>query len=327
MSTDTPDIVVLQEKAHGVPSDQCVRTLRDQLPDYEVRLARTPDEERAFIEMASVVVGIDIDEALLKRADRLRLFACASAGLDHIPLDLLAKYDVAVTNASGVHPPNIAEHVLACLLAFARRLPTAWRLQQRRQWRHFGAFDGLTNSTVTIVGLGTIGREVTAMLDGFDVETVGARYTPSKGGPTDEVVGIRSDAFYEALGRTDYLVLACQLTDATRGLIGRRAFRALSPEAVLVNVARGAVIDTDELLAALRDPAGTHIRGAALDVTEPEPLPENHPLWTLDNVIITPHMAGNNPQYWANVGEILVRNLRQVEETGEYTDLENQVLP
>jgi phosphoglycerate dehydrogenase-like enzyme len=235
----------------------------------------------------------------------------------------MAEREVTVTNAAGVHGPNMAEHVIGWLLTFARRHHEGWRRQQRREWRRYKAFGELQDSTVTVVGLGAIGTAIVTRLEGFGVDTIGVRYTPEKGGPTDEVIGFDEDALHDALARTDYLVLCCPLTETTRGLIGRDEFGTLPPDAVLVNVGRGKLVDTDALLWALR---GQHLRSAALDVTDPEPLPEDHPLWRLENVLITPHNAGHTPEYFERLADIVAEAVRTAEETGEWADLPNQVV-
>ena len=190
-------------------------------------------------------------------------------------------------------------------------------------WRHYHAHE-LQGSTVTIVGLGAIGQAVCARLEPFGVETIGVRYSPENGGPTDEVIGFEADEFHGALARTDYLVLACPLTETTRGLIDRAVFRTLDPNAVLVNVARGPVVDTAALVKAIRT---SWIRGAALDVTDPEPLPEDHPIWAFDTLQITPHNAGHTPNYYDRLADIVAENARRFAADGADATLENQVLP
>ncbi|WP_135822737.1 D-2-hydroxyacid dehydrogenase [Halostella litorea] len=313
---DTPDVLVLRKGTHGIPVEEYAAAVRERLPDATVRLARTPDAEREMIGDARYVTGMELDEALLDRATELEVFACAYAGTGHLPMDALSERGVAVTNASGVHGPNIGEHVLGAILSFARRFHEGRRRQERREWRHYRAHE-LQGSTVGVVGLGAIGRAVVDRLEPFGVDTVGVRYSPEKGGPTDEVVGF--DDVGEVAAETDYLVLACPLTDATRGLIGREEFVTMPPEAVLVNVARGPVVDTDALVDALRS---NWIRGAALDVTDPEPLPEDHPLWNLGNVQITPHNAGHTPDYYERLADIVAGNAERLA-AGE--ELENRV--
>jgi len=312
-SIEAPDVLVLRRGTHGMPVDEYVDRLRERLPDRDVRLAETPSEERELAVRAPVVTGMEIDDDLLDHATDLDLFACAYAGTGHLPMDALEDRGVAVTNASGVHGPNIGEHVVGNLLVFARRLHEGWRRQRNREWRHFRAHE-LQDSTVTVVGLGAIGQAVVERLQGFGVDTVGVRYTPEKGGPTDDVVGFEGPEFEDALARTDYLVLACPLTETTRGLIGESELKTLSPEAVLVNVARGPVVDTDALVWALRS---HDLRGAALDVTDPEPLPEDHPLWNLENCLITPHCSGHTPEYYSRLADVVAENVRRLDDGEE----------
>ena len=321
--TDAPDVLVLRKGTHGIPIEQYADAIRDRLPDHTVDLARTPTAEREAIQNATFVTGMTLEEPLLEHADALSVFACAYAGTSHLPLDELEARDVTVTNAAGVHGPNIGEHVLGSMLYFTRRFHVGARRQRRREWRHYKAHE-LQGSTVTVVGLGAIGQAVCERLEPFGVETIGVRYTPETGGPTDEVIGFEGAAFDNALARTDYLVLACPLTETTRGLLDREAFVTIDPSAVVVNVARGPVIETDALVEALRS---NWIRGAALDVTDPEPLPEGHPLWTFENVQLTPHNAGHTPQYYDRLADIVAENRRRIDDDGVDAVLKNQVAP
>jgi len=322
MTAETkPDIVVLRKGTHGMSTDSYVSALRKRLPELNVVYANSPRKEREYIEHAPIATGVEIDEELLEHARNLRLFACAFAGVDHLPMDALEDANVAVTNASGIHAPSIADQALGYLLFYARRLDEGLRRTQNSEWRHYKAYE-LTGSTVTVVGLGAIGTAIVKRLQGFDTHTIGVRYTPEKGGPTDEVLGFDDD-IHDALARTDYLVGASPLTDTTRDLIGEEEFVTLSPESVLVNVARGPIVDTGALTTALQS---EQIRAAALDVTDPEPLPTDHPLWNLENVLITAHNAGHTPKHWERLADILKRNVKHGYRTGEYTGLENQIL-
>ena len=317
MPTDT-DVLVLREGTEGLSMAAYADRLRERLPELEIEHARTPHEERELVEDARVATGIDLDEGLLDRAANLELFACTFAGTDHVPVDVLTERGVAVTNAGGIHAPGIAEQAIGNMLVFARRLHEGWRRKENREWRHFQSHE-FTDSTVTIVGLGAIGQALAKRLQGFEVDTIGVRYTPEKGGPTDEVCGFDEEDFHDALARTDYLAIACPLTETTRGLVDGEAFATLSPTAVLVNAARGGIVDTDALVAALQSEA---IRGAALDVTDPEPLPQKHPLWTLENCLITPHTGGHTPRHWERLADIVARNVERLD-SGE--ELENVV--
>ncbi|MFC7198733.1 D-2-hydroxyacid dehydrogenase [Halospeciosus flavus] len=308
-SADAPDVVVLREGTEGLGMAEYADEIRERLPEADARHARTPHEERELVRHAPVVTGVGIDEGLLDAAEDLELFACAFAGTGHLPEDELERRGVTVTNAGGIHAPGIAEQAIGNVLTFARNLHEGWRRKQNGEWRHFQSFE-LTGSTVTIVGLGSIGQAVAQRLQGFDVDTIGVRYTPEKGGPTDEVIGFEDRPFHDALARTDYLVVACPLTDLTRGLIGEEELATLPPEAVVVNTARGPILDTGAVVEALQTES---LRGVALDVTDPEPLPPDHVLWTLENALVTPHTGGHTPKHWDRLADILAHNYAALE--------------
>jgi len=231
------DIVVLDHKIHGLSAADYAAALRETLPGYDIALARTPAEKSKQLETATVATGYQISETQVESADSLSLFICTFAGTGHLPLETLERNGVTVENASGVHGPNIAEQVLGNILTFVRRLDQGWRQEQRSSWNHYQAGE-LKGSTATVIGQGPIGRTIVDRLNAFDVTTIGVRYTPSKGGPADEVIGFEDADINEALARTDHLVLACPLTDLTAELIDEEALLLLPTHATLVNVAR-----------------------------------------------------------------------------------------
>ena len=310
-------ILVCRGHVHGTDAAQYASALRERLPDHEVEFAATPAEERAALNDATVVTGRAPPPALFEtETDAPSLFACVYAGTDHLDLDELEAAGVAVTNAAGVHGPNVAEHVIGGMLAHARGLLQARTQQRDHEWRSYQTRE-LQGATVTIVGLGAIGTAIADRLQPFGVDLVGVRYTPAKGGPTETVYGF--EEIHAAVEGAEYVVLACPLTETTRGIVDAELFETMSPQAVVINVARGKVVETEALVAALR---WNGIDGAILDVTDPEPLPGEHPLWEFENVLITPHNAGDTPAYYERRAEILAANVTALEEG---TQLRNRV--
>lgn len=295
------DIVVLDHKIHGLSAADYADTLSERLPELDVAFAATPAERESLLQEATVATGYTIDADLVERSETLSLFVCTFAGTGHLPIDALERNGVAVESASGVHGPNVAEQVLGYILTFVRGLDRAWRQQQRAEWNHYQAGE-LRGSTATVVGLGPIGQTIVDRLEAFGVHTIGVRYTPSKGGPADEIIGFDEADLADALRRTDHLVLACPLTETTESLVDDVAISLLPTDATLTNIARGAVVDTDALIEALQT---NKLHGAALDVTDPEPLPASSPLWALSNCHITPHNAGHTPHYWDRCAAVL----------------------
>lgn len=319
--SDDQTVLVRREGTEGLSTKAYATELRQALAetDFTVRRAATPHAEQSAISEATVVTGNSIDEALLREASALELFACTYAGTDHLPMATLRENGVTVTNASGIHAPGIAEQVLAFLLSFTRGLPTASDHQTEGRWQHYPTRE-LQGSTVCIIGLGAIGTAVADRLDPFGVETIGIRRNPSKGGATEEVHGFSMQAVHDCFSRSEYVVLCCPLTDETHHLINQETIGTLEPDSVVVNVGRGGLIDTDALTGALQT---EQLRGAALDVTEPEPLPSDHPLWDSSRCLITPHTGGHTPKHWERLASIVAYNVRVLE--GSESELRNVV--
>ena len=262
---------------------------------------------------AEVVVAPGLSDEQLGRASRLRWLSSVAAGLEEIATPALLARGVAVTSASGVHGPNIAEHVLAMMLMFTRALPRLYRAQLARRWERNlkSRSDGsgeLTGKTVLIVGLGRIGEAIASRARPFGVRLVALKRDPTTrhdaAVAVDELLAM--DALDEALGRADHVCLTVPLTRETRHLMDARRLARLPAGAYLYNVSRGAIVDEAALVEALR--AG-RLAGAGLDVFEEEPLPPTSPLWGLDNVILTPHVAGVTPLYYQRTATLFAENL------------------
>ncbi|MFC5278324.1 D-2-hydroxyacid dehydrogenase [Halorubrum rubrum] len=244
-----------------------------------------------------------------------------NSGVDSYDLDELADRGVAVTNAAGVAANPIAEQVLGYLLVFERRIHTGIRQQERDGiWRRYSAGE-IRGKTLGIVGVGAIGTRVAELAAGFDMDVIGTKRTPETA-PAVVDEAYPPSGLPELLARSDYVVLACPLVEATRGLIGTEEFMSMRSDAVLVNVARGEVVEESALETALQQ---SRIRGAALDVFEEEPLPPESPLWDLPNAIVTPHMAGTTPKYADRIGDLFVENYARYA-AGERDELRNLVV-
>jgi phosphoglycerate dehydrogenase-like enzyme len=223
---------------------------------------------------------------------------------------------VRFTNAAGIHGPPMAETVLAAILHFFRGLDFAVRGQGRRRWESRDFFRGdtpvreLAGATVGILGYGGIGREIGGRLAPLGARILGLRRTP----PSEERDGLGTillhgeEGLSRLLAESEALVVAAPETPHTRGILTRERIAALRPDAVLVNVSRGGLVDEDALVEALR--AG-RIRGAALDVFRTEPLPEGHPLWSLPNVLVTPHVSAVSRGFWRRHNDLLLENLER----------------
>ena len=221
--------------------------------------------------------------AVAKAATRLKWLNSIYAGLDFLPLDLLRERGVTVTNGAGINAITIAEYTVMLMLAHAKGYAQVVRAQDRREWlQDSPGKRELAGERVLLLGLGAIGRLVKTRLEAFDMQVVPVR----RSGGND---ALRPNEWRARLGEFDWVILAVPATRETDGMIGAEELAAMKAGAVLVNVARGSVIDQSALVDALRE---KRIEAALLDVTTPEPLPEDHPLWTLENATVTMHLSG-----------------------------------
>lgn len=216
------------------------------------------------------------------------------SGYDSFPLAAFDESGVAFTNSPGVNAPQIGEHVFAMVFSFTRRLWTLRERQRARSWtRSFESLTDLAGDVCCIVGVGRVGETVAERASAFEMTVRGVkRRVDEYDGTADELYP--PESLPDALEGARLVVLAVPLTDATRRMIGSAELAATATDAILVNVARGPVVDTDALLAALEDDA---LRAACLDVTDPEPLPTDSPLWNRDDVLVTAHTAGLSEKY------------------------------
>ena len=225
---------------------------------------------------------------LARHQPRLRWVQLPTMGYDPVELHGVPS-GVTVTTAGDAYAPTVAEHAVTLLLALVRRLPDAVRNAEQHRWDQSGAtgIGTLHGATVAVVGFGNIGREVAVRLRAFGARILAVTRNGRPDTLADEVVA--ADRLHDALGRSDAVVLAVPLNAQTRHLIDARALAAMRPQTIVINVARGGVIDQAALTAAL---AQGRLGGAGLDVLDPEPLPPDDALWTLPNALITPHVAG-----------------------------------
>lgn len=258
-----------------------------------------------------------------EQAPDVRWVQLMSAGADHaMKRPLVATTDVTVTTASGIHASPIGEYCMAMILAMAYEVPRFLDLQARAEWLAPDRYvpRTLRGQTIGVVGYGSIGRELARLADGFGMRVIAVKrdpstmveddgYTAPGTGDPDGTIPVAvhpPEELAKVAAESDFLVSTLPGTPATRHLIDDAVLAAMKPSAVLVNIGRGAVIDEAALVEVLR--AG-RIAGAALDVFEEEPLPTDSPLWSLPNVIATPHVSGNSDRYDEMVTDVFVENL------------------
>ena len=267
--------------------------------DKDEAFTLAPQAEIGWFDMYSKE---DMAETIT-RAVGLKWLNSIYAGVESFPLNLLEQRSVMLTNGAGINAVPIAEYVLMLMLAQCKGYRDVVRAQDRREWlRDSPGKRELYGSQVLILGYGAIGHEVAARLAAFGAQVTKVRRTT---GPDT----LNPKQWRGELGRFDWIVIGVPATPETRHMIGAAELAAMKSNAVLVNVARGSVIDQDALVAAL---GAGQIGGALLDVTTPEPLPGDHPLWALDNAQITMHLSGNaQTLMFARAAERFLANLER----------------
>ena len=264
----------------------------DDLPTtVELRTVSSESDLRTHLPQTDVLVVTDFRTDLLERCwpdeHRIRWVHATSAGVDALMFPALWDSDVLLTNARGVFDLGIAEYVLGAVLMHAKDSLGNLALQRQQRWQHRETAL-VARQRALVIGAGSIGSEVARLLSALDIEVIGIARTARSAEHFSRVLA--SEQLDGALPEADFVVITAPLTDATRGLINRDRLARMRSNALLVNVGRGAIVVTDDLVAALQ--AG-QLGGAVLDVVDPEPLPEGHPLWDLPNVMLSAHMAGD----------------------------------
>ena len=299
----------------GQAARQLFRGQRKYPSELEAQTARE-ELEQAMAE-AEVLFGFwgamliemyPTPEALRKDAPMLRWIQLTSAGLDRAARSGLLESDLMLTNAGGLHATPIGEYVLLMMLMFCKGAPTFTRAQQRGEWVRYMPSE-LYGKTVGVVGMGHIGAEVARLAKAFGCRVLAIRRSVSA--PTTDSVAdelLPPSGLLRLLGESDFVVLAVPLTDETRHLIGQAELRAMKESGMLINIARGAVVDQPALVRALKEGS---IAGAGLDVFEEEPLPADSELWRMENVIVSPHISGGTEIYNQRAVGIFCDNLRR----------------
>jgi len=300
-------------KAWKIPEHQ-VAVLRQRFP--EITFLHEVDEADALRSIQDVEVSFSsrLTDAMIENARCLRWVHSAAAAVEGLlPLAHLSRRNITVTNSRGIQAIPIAEQAMAGLLALARRMDLTFAAQREKRWIQGQLCDTdwpwmLHRKTMTILGLGTIGIEVAKRAHAFGMRVTGVRRSADRPKPdfVDRVLG--TDRLAEGLAGCDILVVAAPFVTRTNRLIGAGQLALLNPGAILVNVARGQIVAEDAMVDSLRT---GHLGGAVLDVFDREPLDPSSPLWSLANVVVSPHSSGFRASHWDDVIDLFSENLRR----------------
>jgi phosphoglycerate dehydrogenase-like enzyme len=281
--------------------------LRSEFPELAIDLVDHHSKVDPYIGSADILLtfGAHMADHVLEKGTRLRWIQALGTGVDGITDRPAFREGVLVTNMHGLHGDSVPEAAIMLMLALARDLPRAMRNRNVRKWERYPS-QLLKGKTVGIFGVGAIAKSLAPKCKSFGMKVVGVTSAVRGVQGFDRVV--HRDELESTVGDLDFLVLLTPHTQKTHGIVGAKVLAAMKRSAYLVNLARGGIVDEEALVRALRE---KRLAGAALDVFAHEPLPEDHPFWSMDNVIVTPHLGGFHDQYAEEALPTVVDNFRK----------------
>ncbi len=291
-----------------------IEKLRGQFPQIEVVHRDNYETVEDDIHDAEVVFTLSLKPGQFEAAQKLKWIHCPAAAVHQFSFPELIKSEVILTNSRDVHGPVVAEHVMALIFAMAKNLHLAARYQQKHVWGQEQIWYShphprqIAGATLGLVGVGSIGRAVAKHASALGMRVIAVRERPEKGSVEGVSQVLPTSQLDSLLAQSDYVVLAAPVTADTTHLINAARLAKMKPDACLINVGRGQLVDELALAQALRE---RKIGGAALDVFEKEPLPPDSPLWNIENLLITPHTAGLEAKLWERQYDLFSENLRR----------------
>ena len=290
-----------------------VERIRNVSPEVEVVKSEEKEEAVALAKDVDGLFAGFFSKELFQAAKKLKWIQSWGAGVDRILIPEVVNSRVIVTNAGGIHPTPISEHVIAMMLCFTRRLHVFIRNQTEKKWERLETWtspmiEELSGKTLGIVGLGKIGTEIAKKAKCLGMRVVATKRDLTSAASTYVDRLVPPADLNQLLAESDFAVLSLPLTKETEGMIGEKQLRSMKPKGILINVSRGKIIQENKLVQALKQ---GWIAGAGLDTFETEPLQENSELWNFKNVIITPHIAGDTPHYAERLTNIFTENLNR----------------
>lgn len=298
------------------------RELRAAFPHLRFDLVDHHSKAGPYLERAEAVIafGVMLSDEIFARGKNIRWVQAMGSGVDGIVDQPSYDEKICVTNMQGLHGAPCAEAALASMLTMARSIPRVVDNQRAARWERF-PMRLLDGKTAVILGMGVIAEALGPRLKAMNMRVIGVSGAPRAVAGFDEV--LPRSAMIESARAADYLILLTPYTKENHHLVNAQMLEAMKPSALLINIARGGVVDEEALVTALQE---KRIAGAALDVFAMEPLPEDHILWSMDNVFITPHLAGFHDEYPQRALPILKHNVQKFID-GDFAAMINIVKP
>ncbi|WLD93994.1 D-2-hydroxyacid dehydrogenase [Alkalihalobacillus sp. AL-G] len=280
--------------------------LQEKYPEFTFQFCQGMEEAKVYLDKADILItyGEDLTPELMEQANKLQWIHVISAGLDKMPFQAIEQREILVTNARGIHQTPMAEYTIAMMLQVVRKLPLIHQNQTNKVWDRKLKMDELHGKTLGVLGAGAIGSEIARLAKAFQMTTIGMNRSGKPVDHFDEI--ITEEHLDNLLVKADFLVSVLPKTESTGAFLMKRHFEMMQDHAVFINIGRGTTVDQYGLIEALKQ---NQIAHAVLDVMAEEPLPEENPLWEMENVTVTPHISGITPQYQQRAFEQFENNL------------------
>ena len=297
------------------PPEEFISHLSDISNQFKIIICKNRDELESHLPETVILITLfdPPDGSMIRLASRLRWIQALTAGVDFFPLNEIKKQDIIITTGRGIHKIYIAEYAIAAMINLARNFHLMFRNQLKGKWDRSVPQDEIHGCTVGILGLGGIGQEIAHKASILGMRVIGVKYNPCPFEGVDHVYG--PTEMEEVFKQSDYVINLLPDTPATRGLIDKALFTLMKKSACFLNLGRGSTVNQSDLIDALQ---AKMIRALVSDVYAEEPLPDDSPLWEMENVILTPHIAGVSPKYLERAMDIIRHNLQvYVSRSGE----------
>ncbi|WP_423409498.1 D-2-hydroxyacid dehydrogenase [Heyndrickxia sp. MSNUG] len=287
-----------------LPAEELQTEVKMEFPHVNFEFQKGIKEDLFLNAEVFITYGEDLTEELVLKADKLKWIMVMSAGLEKMPFDACKQMGILVTNARGIHKIPIAEFTIGMMLQHVKHMKTLWENESNQVWERKLPMGELFSKTLLILGIGAIGGEVARLAKAFQMKTIGVNRSGEKAEWADEIYMMKD--IKKALPEADFIVSVLPSTNETKHLLDESHFDLMKDSAVFINIGRGDLVEEEVILAALRDRKIAH---AYLDVFYTEPLAEEHPFWSMDNVTVTPHISSLTKNYMPRSFEIFKHNL------------------
>ncbi|ANU23951.1 D-2-hydroxyacid dehydrogenase [Planococcus donghaensis] len=288
-----------------VPRQDQQQRMKNEFPEVDFYFLY---RDKTRLSSADIIVtyGEDLTAEDIEVAEKVKWIMVASAGIEKLPHQAIEARGITVSNVKGIHKTPMAESALAHLLALKRALPVIYQNQRNQQWERKIRSSELNGTTALILGPGAIGAEIGRLLQAFGVHTIGCNRSGAEASNMDEMVSF--EKILEKLPEADYVISVLPSTDETKHLLKEEHFQIMKNSAIFMNFGRGDLVAESILLNALQE---NEIAFAVLDVFEQEPLPVDHPYWSMDNVVVSPHISSKSGKYVDRALDIFIPNLKK----------------